>query len=402
MTYVLMAIALLVIVFISLLPAILIGKYLYKKDKDKEPKKLIIKLVIFGVLSVVPAIVLMKVYDTLFPNQETFITMLCGYVIGVGLIEEFSKFLPAYFVGIKSKYFDDIYDAIFYTALSALCFAGFENIYYVLTGGISTAILRFFAAVPGHACWGVIMGYFIGVAYQYKSNNNIKKFRLNMFYSLFVPALFHGLYDFGLVYGFDTLNLFTITISLLIDICFLVFAVKKIKNISNENKKISSNVVEDKNIGLKLILIGIVIIILMFGFSKINILGNLNMHTINEVVNVKEDLINIKVDSYEEVVIANDDYVKVNLIIENTSNSSNSLKLSNFKLMDNGGNYLEQEVINSNDKLKNTIGLNQKVIGSLYFKKNESINDKSKYALIYNSSKEYSIILAENIADFVE
>ena len=402
MTYFLMIIVLLAIVFISLLPAILIGKYIYKKDKDKEPKKLIIKLLIFGVLSVVPAIALGKFYDFLFPTQNTFFAKLCGYIIGVGLTEEFSKFLPAYFVGIKSKYFDDVYDAIFYTALSALCFAGFENIFYVLNGGISSAILRFFTAVPGHACWGVIMGYFIGIAYQYKSNNNMKKFRLNMFYSVFVPALFHGLYDFGLVYGAETLNVFTILISFSIDLSFIIYAIKKIKNISDKNEKISNNILKDNNAGLKLFLIGIAIVFLMFGFSKINILNYLNIYTINDNLNIKEDLINIKVDSYEEIIISNENYIKVNLTIKNKSNGSNSIKLSNFKLMDNSGNYLDQNNIHSNDSLSDTIGINQKLVGSLYFKKNESISDKSKYALIYNSSKEYTIIFTENMNDFME
>ena len=100
MTYILMILILLAIVFISLLPAILIGKYIYKKDKDKEPKKLIIKLLIFGVLSIIPAIALSKFYDFIFPNQNTFFTVLCGYIIGVGLTEEVSKFLS----GVKMIY----------------------------------------------------------------------------------------------------------------------------------------------------------------------------------------------------------------------------------------------------------------------------------------------------------
>ena len=236
------------VIFISLLPVVLIANYIYKKDKDKEPKKLIIKLLFFGVFSVVPTFILSNVYNSLFPNQNTFFEMLCKFIFGVGLIEEFSKFLPAYFVGIKSKDFDDVYDAILYTTFTALCFAGFENILYVLNGGITTAILRFFTAVPGHACWGVIMGLFVGIAYQYKFNNNMKKYRLNMIYSIIIPALFHGLYDFGLLYGAKNVNLFTIVIAFLIDLCFIVFAVKKLKKISSENRKLNNAFLNEKNI----------------------------------------------------------------------------------------------------------------------------------------------------------
>lgn len=402
MTYILMFIVFLLIAFISLLPVILIGKYVYKKDIDKEPRKLIIKLIFFGVLSVIPVFLFSNsIWNFLFPNPDTFFSMFLYYFIGVGLIEEISKFLPAYFVGIRSKYFDDIYDAILYTTFTALCFAGFENIWYVLNGGLKTALLRFFTAVPGHASDGVIMGYFIGLAYKYKNNNNNKMFKLNMFFSIFIPSFFHGIYDFGLFYGIEKFNLFSIAMSLILSISLIIYAVVKIKSVSCKNEKINSSILKTEYEGLKLFFVGIVILVLMFCFSKVTLLDKFNMFAIGDCVNVVEESINIKVNSYEEIIVLDERYLKINLSIENISDSYVQLDLSNFVLFDDTtSDSFEQSDVNFNNKLSNNINVGEKKEGYLYFEVNKKIDDDSKLALIYNSSKEYTIVLMDSVEDF--
>ena len=69
-------------------------------------------------------------------------------------------------------------------------FACTENIMYVLEGGYETAILRAFTAVPAHATFGILMGYYMGKAKF--SKNRIK---LNIT-GLLLATLFHGAYDF--------------------------------------------------------------------------------------------------------------------------------------------------------------------------------------------------------------
>jgi RsiW-degrading membrane proteinase PrsW (M82 family) len=43
-------------------------------------------------------------------------------------------------------------------------FACTENILYVLEGGYEVAIMRAFTAVPAHATFGILMGYYMGKA----------------------------------------------------------------------------------------------------------------------------------------------------------------------------------------------------------------------------------------------
>ena len=75
-------------------------------------------------------------------------------------------------------------------------FAAVENIMYVVgNNDIQTGVLRMFTAVPGHAMFGVLMGYFVGLAKF--STHGIKAFFLRML-GLVAAVIPHGLYDFFL------------------------------------------------------------------------------------------------------------------------------------------------------------------------------------------------------------
>jgi RsiW-degrading membrane proteinase PrsW (M82 family) len=75
-------------------------------------------------------------------------------------------------------------------------FAAFENILYVFQGGFKVALLRAFTAIPAHATFGVIMGYYMG-----KSKFSKKKMKWNLI-GLMAAILFHGTYDFFLFINF--------------------------------------------------------------------------------------------------------------------------------------------------------------------------------------------------------
>lgn len=51
-----------------------------------------------------------------------------------------------------------------YAVMVSMGFAATENIIYVVQGGYVTGILRAFTAVPAHATFGILMGYFMGIA----------------------------------------------------------------------------------------------------------------------------------------------------------------------------------------------------------------------------------------------
>lgn len=82
----------------------------------------------------------------------------------VALIEEFSKYIFVRFYSQPKKYFNEPFDGIVYAVMVSMGFAAIENIAYVSQGGMGTAIVRAFTAVPAHATFAVLMGYFMGLA----------------------------------------------------------------------------------------------------------------------------------------------------------------------------------------------------------------------------------------------
>jgi len=109
----------------------------------------------------------------------------------VALIEEFSKFVFVRFILFPNRNFNEPFDGIVYSVMVSMGFATLENILYVFQYGFETGILRMFTAVPAHATFGVLMGYFLGKA----------KFahRRTLYYSivaLLTATAFHGAYDY--------------------------------------------------------------------------------------------------------------------------------------------------------------------------------------------------------------
>jgi protease PrsW len=100
-------------------------------------------------------------------------------------------------------------------------FATIENILYVAQGGIGVAILRIFTAVPAHATFGVLMGYFVGLA-KFKGMQTGPYLLLG----LITAILFHGAYDFGLFTGNGYFIIFGALASLVVGIILSLKAIR--------------------------------------------------------------------------------------------------------------------------------------------------------------------------------
>ena len=100
----------LILLAISILPVYLIGLYIYKKDDQKEPPKLLRKLFLFGMLICLPAAILEVILGPMFGSEEyrTLIGWLFYAFICVALVEEVFKWLVVYNVGFKHKEFDQV------------------------------------------------------------------------------------------------------------------------------------------------------------------------------------------------------------------------------------------------------------------------------------------------------
>jgi RsiW-degrading membrane proteinase PrsW (M82 family) len=97
----------------------------------------------------------------------------------------------------RNRNFNEKFDGIIYAVSVSLGFAAIENIFYVFNNNsMQVGLMRAFTAVPGHTIFGIIMGFYLGLAKFNPSQS--KKWLLRAF---MVPWLFHGVYDFLVLSG---------------------------------------------------------------------------------------------------------------------------------------------------------------------------------------------------------
>lgn len=185
------------LVLLALAPVAAVVWYVYAKDKhEKEPTKLLITCFALGVISIVPALFGSELGISLGLEESGNIvgTFLFAF-FAVALPEELAKFIFLRYYIFPKKEFNEPYDGIIYAVMIGMGFAAFENIIYVIQGGLAVGVLRMFTAVPAHAVFGAMMGYYVGLA---KMNSSRSQRNGQLAKGLGIAVVLHGLYDFFL------------------------------------------------------------------------------------------------------------------------------------------------------------------------------------------------------------
>ena len=165
---------------------------------EKEPGRLLVKLLFWGAVSGAPAAVAESLLQGLLNQYVTAGTLLynllSGFVVAA-LVEEGFKFFFLYKVTFQSPAFNYRFDGVVYAVFMSMGFAILENILYVFQGGLGVAASRALLALPLHAACGVYMG----IAYGQQKAHSLHA--PHSFFSvakacLPAPILIHGFYDF--------------------------------------------------------------------------------------------------------------------------------------------------------------------------------------------------------------
>ena len=184
---------------LALIPVVALLIFIYLKDKkEKEPIGLLIGLFFAGMATSITAIIGEAIGQAILNAvfyYESILKALILAIFIVGPAEELGKYLVLRLITWKSKHYNYSYDAIVYAVFVSLGFACIENVGYVFSSGLSTALLRMFTAVPGHACFAVFMGYFYSKAKYAQVTNNKSAYTSNLILSMVAPILVHGFYD---------------------------------------------------------------------------------------------------------------------------------------------------------------------------------------------------------------
>ena len=184
---------------LAVLPAAVLLAYVYRIDpREKEPASLLGRLLLAGMASTVPAMVVeVALTATLFGDAEPLALrdVLVDNFLVVGLTEELCKFVALKGRSWRDPAFDHVFDGIVYAVFAGLGFAIAENVLYVLEFGPQTAVVRAFTAIPGHCMFAVFMGFFYGHARLARSRGHGFACALLGLFAIAVPVVLHGAYD---------------------------------------------------------------------------------------------------------------------------------------------------------------------------------------------------------------
>jgi protease PrsW len=211
---------------LAIAPGIAICLFIYAKDKyNKEPIGLLIGSFIRGMLCTIPAIGIQLLFDTDLDDVKVLpIWKVAVFAFGVVAIsEELCKYLAVKWYAWRKPAFDEPIDGIVYAVMVSMGFATLENVGYVLEHGFATGVMRMFLAVPAHATFGVLMGYYMGLA-KFSEPGKQPQY---LFLSRFWPVIFHGSYDFFLFVGDGLIHFAGAVFSFFIAIRLSRLAIKK-------------------------------------------------------------------------------------------------------------------------------------------------------------------------------
>ena len=184
----------------AVLPALWLLIRVYRADRlEPEPPRLLLMLVLTGILATALASLAERfgswLLGTVWPGGPVSYTLVFCFFV-VGLAEEGFKYLLLRWRTWHSPSFNCQFDGVVYAVFVSLGFALWENVGYVLRYGLGTAALRAVTAVPGHACFGVFMGVWYGLAKRCELAGKPARSKRARRAALWLPVALHGCYDF--------------------------------------------------------------------------------------------------------------------------------------------------------------------------------------------------------------
>ncbi len=185
----------------ALVPVFIWMFFYYKKDLHPEPKKMILKVFILGMLAAC-LVGIIEIAVLKIVTGKSFLFIVLQSFLLIALVEEVAKYLVVKTNVLTSPELDEPLDVMLYMVISALGFAAIENVIlffasehpYALGAVFNFALLRFGGAIFLHTLTSGVLGFFIALSFC--SVNNKK----TLYFSGFLIAIFlHGLFNIAIV-----------------------------------------------------------------------------------------------------------------------------------------------------------------------------------------------------------
>lgn len=196
---------------LTIIPGIILLFIVWKFDSvEKEPFGLLLKLFLFGGLTVIPSILIRlfggKAAEVLIPDRSSLWFIFIEGFLLTALAQEGGKFIVLKLITWKHEAFNYTFDAVVYSVTTALGFSIFMNLLYAFRFGAGESLIRILFSIPGHAMNGVFMGYFYGLARYEKGACDERASRTHLLEAILIPVFLHGFYDFCIDAGRTVFN----------------------------------------------------------------------------------------------------------------------------------------------------------------------------------------------------
>lgn len=216
-------------VALGLLPSLVWLAFFLKKDLHPEPKYLITRTFLMGMIISPIAVGLQWAFAGLGQKFSPAIFSFDSphFFLWAALAEEVVKFLAIKYIVLHNPEFDEPVDAMIYMISASLGFAAIENILILFkasSGGFDNALqlwaLRALGATPLHALAGALTGYFLASSWFY--HHHLKKL---VAAGIILASIFHFTFNIlifsfeeqpsGLIYSWLLLAFFAVLIQTL-------------------------------------------------------------------------------------------------------------------------------------------------------------------------------------------
>jgi RsiW-degrading membrane proteinase PrsW (M82 family) len=195
-------------VIFGILPSLVWLSVYLKKDRNPEPKRMIIKIFLWGAVITIPVFFVQIALAFLLTKTDftPLITSLIYWFLIISFTEEFFKFLVVKFKALNSHHLDEPVDIVIYMVVAALGFAALENVLYLFspTGQFSfneiigrtlvISFIRFVGATFLHTLCSAVVGYAVAISHCDQKNRF-----LEFSFGMAMATLLHGVYNFSIM-----------------------------------------------------------------------------------------------------------------------------------------------------------------------------------------------------------
>ncbi len=217
----------------ALTPVLIWLVFYFKKDIHPEPKRMILKVFILGILAACLVAIFEVAVLTIITEKSLLFVILESFLL-VALVEEIAKYLVVKIYVFANSELDEPLDVMLYMVISALGFAALENIVlffaaehpYAIGAALQFTLLRFIGAVFLHTLTSGALGFLIALSFC-----SVKNKRLLFLSGFFIAIVSHGFYNLAIAELTGFWQYFIPIIIIIILSAFTTFGFVKLKKL---------------------------------------------------------------------------------------------------------------------------------------------------------------------------